>query len=151
VNPGEIIIFQNKDGIILFNVGLENETVWLTQDQMAVLFGKARSTITKHIRNIFKEGELKPDQVCRDFRHTTQHGTIKDKTQDVTVRYYTLDVIPHLNGRELLTDAGNISHELALKKSEEEFEKYQNIRKQIEKEQSLSELEEDIKKLEKKG
>ncbi len=93
MNPGEIIIYQNKEGNIRIDVRLEDETVWLTQDQMAVLFGKARSTITEHIRNIFKEGELDPDQVGRDFRHTTQHGAIKGKTQEVTVRYYSLDVI----------------------------------------------------------
>jgi hypothetical protein len=93
MNPGEIIIYQNKEGNIRIDVRLEDETVWLTQDQMAVLFGKARSTITEHIRNIFKEGELDPDQVGRNFRHTTQHGAIKGKTQDVLVRYYNLDVI----------------------------------------------------------
>ena len=93
MNPGEIIIYQNKEGNVRIDVRLEDETVWLTQDQMAVLFGKARSTITEHIRNIFKEGELDPDMVGRDFRHTTQHGAIKGKTQNVTVRYYNLDAI----------------------------------------------------------
>jgi hypothetical protein len=93
MNPGEIIMYQNQEGNIRIDVRLEDETVWLTQEQMAVLFGKARSTITEHIRNIFKEGELDPDQVGRDFRHTTQHGAIKGKTQDVLVRYYNLDVI----------------------------------------------------------
>ena len=60
-----------------------------------------------------------------------------------------LDSILQLNGRELLTHAGNISHEIALKKSEEEFEKYKSVQKTIEKEQSLKEIEEDIKKLKK--
>ena len=51
-----------------------SETVWLTQEQMATLFGKARSTIAEHIAHIFEEGELDEKVVCRNFRHTTQHG-----------------------------------------------------------------------------
>jgi len=62
-----------------------------------------------------------------------------------------LDNILQLNGRELLTHAGKISHEMALKKSEEEFEKYRHNQKEIEHEQSLREIEEDIKKLKKPG
>lgn len=60
-----------------------------------------------------------------------------------------LDSILQLNGRELLTHAGNVSHEIALKKSEEEFEKYKTVQKALEKEQSLKEIEEDLKKLKK--
>jgi hypothetical protein len=60
-----------------------------------------------------------------------------------------LDSILQLNGRELLTHAGKVSHEIALKKSGEEFEKYKIVQKAIEKEQSLKEIEEDIKKLNK--
>ncbi len=57
-NKGEIILYQNPDGTIKVDVRIENETVWLTQEQMALLFGKGRSTITEHIGNVFKEGEL---------------------------------------------------------------------------------------------
>lgn len=60
---------------------------------MAVLFGKARSAITEHIQNIFKEGELEENLACRNFRHTTSHGAIKGKTQENDVKYYNLDVI----------------------------------------------------------
>ena len=67
----EIIIYQNTDGNIKVEVRLEEETVWLTQEQMAKLFGKARTTITEHIQNVFKEGELDEKVVCRNFRHTT--------------------------------------------------------------------------------
>lgn len=76
MNTGEILIYQNTDGNIKIDVRLEEETVWLTQDQMALLFGKGRSTITEHIQNVFKEGELDEKVVCRNFRHTTQHGAI---------------------------------------------------------------------------
>ena len=89
----EIIIYQNPDGNIKIDVRLEEETVWLTQEQMAMLFGKARNTMTEHIQNVFKEGELDEKVVCRNFRHTTQHGAIQGKTQDTSVKYYNLDVI----------------------------------------------------------
>ena len=67
----DILIYQNQEGNIKVDVRLEEETVWLTQDQMAQLFGKGRSTITEHIGNIFKEGELDEKVVCRKFRQTT--------------------------------------------------------------------------------
>jgi hypothetical protein len=93
MNNSEILIYQNSDGNIKIDVRLEEETVWLTQDQMAMLFGKARTTITEHIQNVFKEGELDEKVVCRNFRLTTQHGAIEGKTQEVSVKNYNLDVI----------------------------------------------------------
>lgn len=60
---------------------------------MAELFGKGRTTITEHIQNVFNEGELEENVVCRNFRHTTQHGAIEGKTQETTTKYYNLDVI----------------------------------------------------------
>ncbi len=89
----EIIICTAPDGTTKLQVQLEDETVWLTQDQMAMLFGKGRTTITEHIGNIFKEGELNEKEVCRLFRHTTKHGAIEGKTQNKQVKYYNLDVI----------------------------------------------------------
>ncbi|MBP6459543.1 MAG: cell filamentation protein Fic [Crocinitomicaceae bacterium] len=69
-NESNLLIYQNQEGNIKIDVQLENETVWLTQEQMAQLFGKGRSTITEHISNIFKEEELEQNSVCRNFRHT---------------------------------------------------------------------------------
>lgn len=89
----EIIIYTAPDGTTKLQVQLENETVWLTQEQMALLFGKGRTTITEHIGNIFKDGELNEKEVCRHFRHTTRHGAIEGKTQSKQVKYYNLDVI----------------------------------------------------------
>lgn len=89
----EIIIYQNQEGNIKIDVRLEEETVWLTQDQMATLFGKAKSTINEHIKNIFAEGELDEKVVVRKFRITTQHGAIEGKTQEVEVKGYNLDVV----------------------------------------------------------
>ncbi|MCD4780313.1 MAG: virulence RhuM family protein [Candidatus Omnitrophica bacterium] len=89
----ELILYTAPDGATKLQVQLEDETVWLTQEQMAILFGKGRTTITEHIGNIFKEGELNEKEVCRDFRHTTQHGAIEGKTQVKQVKHYNLDVI----------------------------------------------------------
>jgi hypothetical protein len=93
MNSSEILIYQSPDGTVKIDVRLEDETVWLTQSQMGELFGKGRTTITEHIRNVFAEGELQEEVVCRKFRHTTQHGAIEGKTQEVTTQYYNLDVI----------------------------------------------------------
>ena len=88
-----IIIYQSEDGSIRLDVRLEDKTVWLTQEQIAMLFNKGRSTITEHISNIFKEGELEENKVCRKIRHTTQHGAIEGKSQLKEVKLYNLDVI----------------------------------------------------------
>ena len=71
-NKSQIIIYQTENGQTKIDVRFEGETVWLTQAQMAELFGKGRTTITEHIQNIFKEGELSESVVYREFRHTTQ-------------------------------------------------------------------------------
>ena len=89
----ELIIYQSPDGNIKIDVRLEEESVWLTQDQMATLFGKAKSTINEHIKNVFSEGELDEKVVIRKFRITTQHGAMAGKTQEVEVFGYNLDVI----------------------------------------------------------
>lgn len=73
----EIILYQSDDLAERVEVRVDEtiETVWLTQQQqMAELFGRGRSTITEHINNIFKEGELIEEVVCRGFRHTTQQS-----------------------------------------------------------------------------
>ena len=89
----ELLLYQTEDGQTKIDVRLEEETVWLSQAQMAELFAKGRSTITEHISNLFKEEELQEEKVCRKFRHTTQHGAIKGKTQLTEVKLYNLDVI----------------------------------------------------------
>ncbi len=88
-----LIIYQGSDGKIKIDVRLEDETVWLSQDHMAELFGKSKKTISEHIRNIFNEGELDENMVVRKFRTTTQHGAIVGKTQSRDVQFYNLDVI----------------------------------------------------------
>ena len=74
-------------------VKFDGETVWLTQRQMAELFGCDRTNIAHHLTNIFNDGELEKEVVCEDFSHTTQHGAIEGKTQTQTVTFYNLDAI----------------------------------------------------------
>jgi len=88
-----IVIYENTQDGVQLDVRLDDENVWLNQAQIAQLFGKARTTITEHISNVFREAELDEKVVCRDFRHTTQHGAIEGKTQDKKVKYYNLDLI----------------------------------------------------------
>jgi len=83
----EMILYQSIDGSTKIDVILENETVWLTQDQMATLFDKSRTTITEHIQNVFLEQELDKNSVCRNFRRTGPDKKIYD------VQYYNLDTI----------------------------------------------------------
>lgn len=92
-NQSEFIIFKTQDEKISVDVRFEDETVWLTQEQMGLLFGKDKRTISEHIGNIFKEGELDEKVVVRNFRTTTRHGAIVGKTQTITSKIYNLDVI----------------------------------------------------------
>ena len=91
-SQNEIILYRPNDTISL-EVRLENETVWLTQQQIAELFERDRTVIGRHIKNFFKEGELDPKVVCANFAHTTQHGAIANKTQLKDLVLYNLDVI----------------------------------------------------------
>jgi len=88
-----IIIYQAEDGQTKIQTRLEDETVWLTQEQMAELFQRDRTVISKHIKNIFQEGELDENMVCAKFAHTTKHGAIENKTQTSNTNFYNLDVI----------------------------------------------------------
>ena len=72
MEKNKIVIYQTEDGQTQIDVRLENDTVWLSQAQMAELFQKDRTVITRHINNVFKEGELVKEQVCAKFAHTTQ-------------------------------------------------------------------------------
>ncbi len=85
-----LLIYQNQEGNIKIDVHLENETVWLTQDQMATLFGKGRSTITEHISNIYKEEELEQISTRRNFRQVRIEG---NREVERDIEFYNLDVI----------------------------------------------------------
>lgn len=86
-NKRNILIYQSQDGQIKVDVRFDNETVWLSIDQMATLFGRDKSTISRHIKNIFEEGELQATSVVAKFATTASD----DKVYQVD--YYNLDVI----------------------------------------------------------
>lgn len=81
----EIILFENQG--VKLEVNLKDETVWLTQKQMSILFKKDRRTITRHIQNIYKDEELEESSVCSFFEHTAEDG------KKYKVQYYNLDMI----------------------------------------------------------
>ena len=86
-STAEFLIFTMQAGEGGIEVRVAEETVWLTQKLISVLFDKGRSTITEHLKNIFDSGELAEKTVCRDFRHTAEDG------KDYTTRFYNLDAI----------------------------------------------------------
>ena len=92
-DKGQILLYQTPDGESRIEVRLQDETVWLSLDQMAELFQRNKSTISRHIKNVFEEGELEKDVVVAKFATTTQHGAIEGKTQTHEVDYYNLDMI----------------------------------------------------------
>ena len=92
-NKGQIILYQTADGESKIEVTLSNDTVWLTIDQMAELFQRNKSTISRHVKNVFEEGELSKEVVVAKFATTTQHGAIEGKYQTHLVDYYNLDMI----------------------------------------------------------
>lgn len=93
---GEILIYQSGEGQTRIEVRLEDETVWLSQQQMAELFQTTRANITLHIGNIYAEGELSPEGTCKDFLLVRQEGT---RTVRRTVEHYNLDMIISLGYR----------------------------------------------------
>jgi hypothetical protein len=89
----EFLLYTAHNGEVKVDVLLSNETLWLTQEQMASLFGVQRPAITKHLKNIFTSNELQEDVVCSILEHTTEHGAIGGKTQTNKVKYYNLDAV----------------------------------------------------------
>ena len=90
MEENKIVIYQTEDGQTQIDVRLENETVWLTQAQLAELFEKTPQNITMHIGNAYKEGELDRDSTCKEYLQVQQEGK---RTVSRTVKYYNLDVI----------------------------------------------------------
>ena len=89
-NKGELIIYQTEDGLTKIDVRMENETVWLSLEQMAELFQRDKSTISRHIKNVFQEGELTEDATVANFATVQSEGD-RQVTRNIT--YFNLDVI----------------------------------------------------------
>ena len=89
-STAEFLVFTSQSGKNTIEVRVKDETVWLTQYQMALHFGKGRSTITEHIGNVYEEGELEQNPTSRKFRQVRKEGTREVERE---IDYYNLDVI----------------------------------------------------------
>ena len=94
----QIVIYQTDNGQTSIEVRLENEMIWLTRDQIAVLFGRDYKTISKHINNALRE-ELAGSMVVAKFANTTPHGAIEGKTQTRDKEYFNLEMITSVGYR----------------------------------------------------
>lgn len=92
-NHGEILIYQTEDGLTSIDVKMQDETVWLTQQQLVDLFQSSKSNVSEHIKHIFEEGELDQEAVVRKFRTTASDG------KNYNITYYNLDMIISLGYR----------------------------------------------------
>ncbi|MGN1236864.1 MAG: cytochrome C biogenesis protein CycH, partial [Bacteroidaceae bacterium] len=92
-NGSSIVLYTADDGNTQLEVKLEKDTVWLTQSQMAELFGRDRTVVGRHIRNIFKEGELDEALVCAKNAQPKKYGRREDYIQFAETTFYNLDVI----------------------------------------------------------
>ena len=99
MNNNNIVIYQSEDGKVHLDVVYNEETMWLTQQQLCDLYQTSKSNVSEHIKHIFEDGELEKDVVVRNFRITTQHGAIEGKTQSHDVAHYNLDMILSLGYR----------------------------------------------------
>ena len=85
-NKGDIVIYKTQDGLTKINVKFEDETVWLSQQQMALLFQTSRTNIVEHIKHIYEEGELEQLSTCRNFRQVQTEGN----TKFIEIHFYNL-------------------------------------------------------------
>ena len=95
-NQGEVVIYQTDNGATKIDVRFVDETVWLTQQQMAELFKSSRSNIVEHIQHIYEEGELDENSTCRKFRQVQTEGS-REVTREIP--HYNLDMIISLGYR----------------------------------------------------
>lgn len=89
----EMVLYRTEDDSVTVSAIIKDESIWITQKAMAELFGVQTPAISKHLKNIFEQGELKEDVVISKMETTTPHGAIPGKTQSTTTNYYNLDAI----------------------------------------------------------
>ena len=92
-NQLKFLMYRSADGDVSVNAIIKDETIWLTQKAMAELFGVQVPAISKHLKNIFSEGELDEKLVISKMEITTPHGAMKGKTQNSETKFYNLDAI----------------------------------------------------------
>ena len=84
-NIGDIVLYETEDGLVSLEVNLQDDTIWLNMDQIATLYDKAKSTISEHIQDIFKDGELIENEVMKKFGNS--------EFSKKPTNYYNLDVV----------------------------------------------------------
>ncbi len=95
-NSSEILIYQSENGVTKIDVTFKDETVWLSQQQMAELFQSSRTNVVEHIKHIYEEGELDEESTCRKFRQVRKEG---NREVERELPYYNLDMIISLGYR----------------------------------------------------
>ena len=128
-DKGQILLYQTPDGESRIEVRLEGETVWLNQEQMAELFQRNKSTISRHINNAFEEGELTPEATVAFFATVQTEG---NRQVERDIAFYNLDMIIsvgyrdflRISRKDILTHAGRISAQLAKAKADSEYDKF---------------------------
>lgn len=93
----EMVLYRTEDDSVTVSAIIKDESIWITQRAMAELFGVQTPAISKHLKNIFEQGELKEEVVISKMETTTPHGAIPGKTQSTTTNYYNLDAIISVN------------------------------------------------------
>ena len=93
LKENQIVVYENGEVEIKVSLDNQNETIWANVKEIAQLFNIDRTVVSRHIKNIFKDGELDEKVVCANFAYTTQHGALNSKTQTRMVKYYNLDII----------------------------------------------------------
>ena len=93
MKENKIVVYENGELEIKISLDNKNETIWANIKEIAQIFGIDRSVVSRHIKNIFKDGELDEKVVCANFAYTTQHGALNNRTQTKMVKYYNLDII----------------------------------------------------------
>jgi len=93
MKDNQVVVYENGEVEIKVSLDNKSETIWANVKEIAQIFKVDRSVVSRHIKNIFKDGELDEKVVCANFAYTTQHGALRNKTQTKMVKYYNLDII----------------------------------------------------------
>jgi len=121
-NHNHFLLYTNANGDVRVDVWIQDETIWLTINQIAELFGVDKSGISRHIRNIFDTGELERSATVAKFTTVQREGARKVIRE---LEYYNLDVVISVGyGQEILTNAGSISKQIADKLAEDRYEQF---------------------------
>lgn len=111
-----------ENGLTKIDVKVHDETVWLSQQQMAELYGTTKQNISLHIKNIFDENELNENSTVKEFLTVQKEG---NRNVSREIPFYNLDMILSSTGEKVLIGAGSISHKKAIEKAKTEYKKYQ--------------------------